>query len=98
MWCSRTGADDTSGALVGTSVRIVFRPSVNDQDKKSFYRPNRSPSLLIRVWIVVCRCERIVEYVYRSLKLYAVNPKVRSVFLLIPLPNQLLGLDPDDVV
>jgi hypothetical protein len=98
MWCSRTGADDTSGALAGTSVRIIFRPSVNDQDKKPFYRPNRSPSLLIRVWIVVCRCERIVEYVDRSLKLYAVNPKVRSVFLLIPLPNQLLGLDPDDVV
>ena len=52
----------------------------------------------MRVRIVVCRCERVIEEEYRGLKLYAVIPKVCAVFLLIPLPNQLLGLDPVDVV
>ena len=52
----------------------------------------------MRVRIDVCRCERVIEEEYRGLKLYAVIPKVCAVFLLIPLPNQLLGLDPVDVV
>ena len=72
--------------------------SVNDQDEKSFYHPDRSPSLLIRVCIFVCRCKRIVEDEYRSLKLHAVNPKVLPVLLWIPLPNQLIGLVPVDEV
>ena len=71
---------------------------MNDQYEKSFNHPNRSPSLLILVWIVVCCCERIIEDEYCSLKLYAVSPKVYSVFLLVPLPNQLLGLDSVDEV
>ena len=71
---------------------------MNHQDEKFLYHPNRSPAPLMRVRIVVCRCERVIEEEYRGLKLYAVMPKVCAVFLLIPLPNQLLGLDPVDVV
>ena len=98
MWRRQTGADNAPGALARAGVRTIIRPSVNDQYEKSFYHPNRSPSLLIRVWIVVCCCERIIVDEYCNLKLYAVSPKVFSVFLLVPLPNQLLGLDSVDEV
>ena len=75
--CRPTGADDTSGAIAGpplADVRVVFGQGVNDQDEKSFYHPNGSPSLFIRVWIFVRRCQRIIEDEYRGLKPHAVNP------------------------
>ena len=88
MWCHWTGTDNTPRTLAGASVRIMLRPSVNDQYEKSFYHPNRSPSPLIRVWVIVCRCERIVEGKNCGFKLYTMNPKVRSALVLVPLPNQ----------
>ena len=72
---------------------------MNHQDEKFLYHPNRSPAPLMRVRIVVCRCERVIEEEYRGLKLYAVIPKVCAVFPPDPhSQNQLLGLDPVDVV